>query len=46
MRSIVESIMVDAMYDLPSQDIKKFTVTRDYAAEKIESANFEAIANQ
>lgn len=46
LRSIVESIMVDAMYDLPSQDIKKFTVTRDYAAEKIESANFEAIANQ
>ena len=46
LRSIVESIMVDAMYDLPSQDIKKFTVTRDYAAEKIEAANFEAIANQ
>lgn len=41
LRSIVESIMVDAMYELPSTDIKEFTVTRDFAREKIEQAHFE-----
>lgn len=44
LRSIVESIMVDAMYELPSKKIKKFVVTRDYAAEKIEAAHFEAVS--
>ena len=44
LRSIVESIMVDAMYELPSQNVKEFTVTRDYAAKKIEEAHFEAVA--
>lgn len=46
LRSIVESIMVDAMYDLPSQNVKTFTVTRDYAAKKIEEAHFEAAISQ
>ncbi len=41
LRSIVESIMVDAMYELPSTEIKEFTVTRDFAREKIEQAHFE-----
>lgn len=44
LRAIVESIMVDAMYELPSRKVKKFTITRDYAAEKIESVHFEATA--
>lgn len=44
LRSIVESIMVDAMYELPSKKVKSFTVTRDYAAEKIEAAHFEVAA--
>lgn len=44
LRSIVESIMVDAMYELPSQKVKTFTVTRDYAAKKIEEAHFEALS--
>ncbi len=44
LRSIVESIMVDAMYELPSADVKDFTVTRDYASQKIEQAHFEATA--
>lgn len=43
LRSIVESIMVDAMYELPSKNVKDFTVTRDYAAKKIEEAHFEAL---
>lgn len=45
LRSIVESIMVDAMYELPSQSVKKFAVTRDYARHKIEEAHFESVVN-
>ena len=41
LRSIVETIMVDAMYEVPSQHIKTFTVTREYALEKISKANLE-----
>ncbi len=41
LRSIVESIMIDPMYELPSTKKKKFTVTRDYALEKLIAANFE-----
>lgn len=46
LRSIVESIMVDAMYELPSAKVKKFDVTRDYAQQKIEAAHFEAAVAQ
>lgn len=42
LRSIVEAIMVDAMFDIPSTDVKEFTVTREYAQEKFEAAHFEA----
>lgn len=41
LRSIVESIMIDAMYDIPSSNIKKFEVTRNYAIEKLQVANFD-----
>ncbi len=41
LRSIVESIMIDAMYEIPSTDEKTFEVTRDYALEKLVAANFE-----
>lgn len=41
LRSIVESIMIDAMYDIPSTNIKKFEVTRQYAVEKLQAANFD-----
>lgn len=34
LRSICESILTDAMYELPSQKVKTFTVTKDYAARK------------
>ena len=44
LRSIVESIMVDAMYEVPSQNVKTFTVTRDYALERINRANLQAEA--
>lgn len=41
LRSIVESIMIDAMYELPSSDEKKFVVTKQYAKEQLLKANFE-----
>lgn len=41
LRSIVESIMIDAMYDIPTSDITKFEVNREYALEKLQAANFD-----
>lgn len=41
LRSIVETIMVDAMYDVPSEPTETFTVTADYVQEKLEKAHFE-----
>lgn len=36
LRSIVESIMRDSMFELPSSKKKEFEVTKDYAAEQLE----------
>ncbi len=41
LRSIVESIMIDLMYEAPSMDIKEFTVTADYAQKQLQKAHFE-----
>ena len=41
LRSIVETVMVDAMFDVPSSGVSDFTVTRDYVAEKLREAHFE-----
>lgn len=41
LRSIVETIMVDAMYEVPSAPVKKFTIDAAYVAEKLEKAHFE-----
>ena len=38
LRSICEAIMMDTMFELPSTDTHQFTVTLDYAREKIEKA--------
>lgn len=44
LRSICEAIVTDAMYELPSnQDIKEFTVDRDYAQEKFEKSKFKRL---
>lgn len=42
LRSIVETIMVDAMFEVPSSGVKEFTVTRDYARQRVEAAHLEA----
>lgn len=39
LRSICEAVMMDTMFELPSTDRKKFTVTLSYAKKKIEKAN-------
>jgi ATP-dependent Clp protease ATP-binding subunit ClpX len=38
LRSICETIMTDAMFELPSNGKKKFEITKNYASEKIEKA--------
>ena len=40
LRSIVETVMVDAMFSIPSTDEKKFVVTGDYVIERLEKAHF------
>ncbi|MDP4289636.1 MAG: ATP-dependent Clp protease ATP-binding subunit ClpX [Bacteroidota bacterium] len=35
LRSILEAIMTDAMFDLPSSNTKRFVVTKKYAEEKL-----------
>lgn len=37
LRGITEAIMMEAMYSLPSSDVKEFTVTADYAREHTQS---------
>lgn len=40
LRSICEAIMNDAMFELPStKDVKQFTVSREFAREKLEKSN-------
>ena len=35
LRSIVESVVNEAMFELPSKDVKELEVTRDYAAQEL-----------
>ncbi len=43
LRSLVESIMMDLMYSVPTKRIKSYTVTLDYAKEQIERADMARI---
>ena len=45
LRSIVESVMMDAMFEVPSQKLKKFEVTEDYAKEQLEKSAALAAMN-
>ena len=40
LRSLCEAVMMDTMYELPSTDPRKYTVTLDDAKKKIEKSNF------
>lgn len=39
LRSIVESIMMDAMFEIPAKKAESFTVTLEYAKKQLEKAN-------
>ena len=42
LRSIFETIMIEAMYDVPSKRVKKFELTLKYAQEQFNQSHFEA----
>lgn len=44
LRSIVETIMMNPMFDIPSTKEKKFTVTAEFCAQQLEAAHFDAAA--
>lgn len=46
LRSIMESIMMEAMFEKPSQKVKKFVVTLDYAKEQLEKANLNRFSEE
>ena len=41
LRSIVESIMMDAMFEVPSKKLKKFEVTREYAQAQLDQSHLQ-----
>lgn len=43
LRSLFETIMTDAMYQVPSQGVKKYVVTLDYAKEQLGKSNYEML---
>lgn len=40
LRSIVEAIMIDAMFNIPSEEKKKLNITRDYAEKQLNKSDF------
>lgn len=46
LRSIVETIMVDSMFEVPSTPTKVFTVDADYVTHQLEQAHFEKTSIQ
>lgn len=45
LRSIVESIMMDAMFEVPSTDAKTFEVTLDYARQQLDKSHLQKLAS-
>ena len=43
LRSIVESIMMDAMFEIPSKRTKSFTVTLDYATAQLNKSHLQKL---
>ena len=46
LRSICEIIMNDAMFEMPSENVKEFAVTLDYAKSKLDKANLHKLQLQ
>ena len=45
LRSIVETIMMDVMFDSPSMKIKEYELTLDYARQQMEKTNLSRLQN-
>ena len=45
LRSIVETVMIDTMFDAPSKRIRKFEVTADFARRQLEKSNLHKMAS-
>ena len=45
LRSIVETIMMDIMFDMPSMKVKEYELTLDYAKKQMEKANVSRLQN-
>ena len=43
LRSICEAIMIDAMFDLPSKEVKEINVDLDYAKAKFEKTDIKRL---
>ena len=41
LRSIVESVMMDAMFEIPSQKLTSFEVTKDYAVAQLDKSHLQ-----
>jgi ATP-dependent Clp protease ATP-binding subunit ClpX len=41
LRAIVETVMIDAMFEIPSGKAKTFDVTADYVLEKLQQSHYE-----
>ena len=46
LRSIVETIMIDSMFEIPSKKVKKFNVTIDYAKSQLNKSNLTTLETE
>lgn len=45
LRSIVETIMMDVMYEIPSKKVSEYEVTLDYAKKQLDKASLSRLQN-
>lgn len=45
LRSIVETVMMDTMFEIPSKKVKKFEVTAEYALQQLEKSQLQRLAS-
>jgi len=45
LRSIVETVMMDTMFEIPSKKVKEFEVTADYARQQLEKSHLQKLAS-
>ena len=45
LRSIVETIMMDVMFEMPSMEVTEYVLTLDYARQQMEKANISRLQN-